>query len=187
MCYKITLDNAKICCILVDIMTSTHVNKSKVSRFKRKSKKEELTQKQQLFIKYYNGSPKEAALKAGYSKRAAKSIGYENMTKQAIVQAIKEKNEIKHNKIKQKLISNDELRVWWQNIMDSPDYDISTRIKCSELLGKSKAIFIDNVKHTGNMVQFVIERPQIDSKPPMKKIEGKEVQYLIEDKSNHET
>ena len=172
-------------------MTSKHVNNAKVSKSKNESKnksdKQKLTHKQKLFIKYYNGDANEAAVLAGYSKKTARRIGYENLTKLYIAQAIKEKNEIKHNKIKQKLISNDELRVWWQNIMESQEYDINTRIKCSELLGKSKAIFIDNVKHSGNMVQFVIERPQIDSKPPMKQVEGKEVQYLIEDKSNHET
>ena len=52
-----------------------------------------LSDKQRVFIDEYLVSlnAKEAAIKAGYSKKTAKSIGQENLTKPAIAAAIKEK------------------------------------------------------------------------------------------------
>ncbi|WP_326717742.1 terminase small subunit [Vagococcus jeotgali] len=60
-----------------------------------------LTQKQQKFCDYYiqSGNAKEAAIKAGYSKKTAKETGYENLTKPHIKFYIDERlEEIKNER-----------------------------------------------------------------------------------------
>lgn len=59
-----------------------------------------LTQKQEAFVDYYieTGNACEAARRAGYSERTARSIGKENLTKPYIQQAI----EARHEEIKSK-------------------------------------------------------------------------------------
>lgn len=53
--------------------------------------KKELTEKQRRFIDYYlqTGNAAEAARRAGYSKKAARFIGYENLTKPYIYAGIR--------------------------------------------------------------------------------------------------
>ncbi|MBQ8693559.1 MAG: terminase small subunit, partial [Synergistaceae bacterium] len=50
-----------------------------------------LTAKQRAFVEFYTGNATEAAIKAGYSKDTARSIGQENLTKPDIIAAIKER------------------------------------------------------------------------------------------------
>ena len=60
-----------------------------------------LTHKQQLFVRYYSGNASEAALKAGYSKKTAYSIGQRLLKVIEIKQAIQnrvEKSQEKHIK-----------------------------------------------------------------------------------------
>ena len=54
--------------------------------------KKELTAKQRMFVKEYliDLNATQAAIRAGYSENAAKEIGYENLTKPHITEAIQQ-------------------------------------------------------------------------------------------------
>jgi phage terminase small subunit len=60
-----------------------------------------LTEKQKLFCKYYliNLNATDAAVKAGYSKKSAKEIGHENLTKPHIKEYIQEQLKKKENEL----------------------------------------------------------------------------------------
>ncbi|MGX7200053.1 terminase small subunit [Enterococcus nangangensis] len=129
-----------------------------------------LTEKQQRFADEYiiSGNATQAAIKAGYSKRTAKQIGQENLTKPDLKTYIdKRLEQIKSRKIasqeevleyltsvmrgneqEQTLINSGE----WQEITEI-DVGAKDRIKAAELLGKRYALFTDKVDlQTGDIV-----------------------------------
>ena len=52
-----------------------------------------MTVKQRAFVENYTGNATQAALAAGYSRRTARVIGAENLTKPDIQKAIQEREE----------------------------------------------------------------------------------------------
>ena len=117
-----------------------------------------LTKRQAAFIAAWDGNATEAAIKAGYSKKSAYSIGSENLKKPEISQAIKER-ESSRNKL---LIATREKRQrFWTRIMEDENADMKDRLKASELLGKSEGDFTDRVEHSGEMELQVNTRAEI--------------------------
>ena len=130
-------------------------------------KPNKLTHKQQLFVEAYAGNATEAAIKAGYSKKTARAIGCELLTKPNITQIIA-KREIKTEK--SLIATREERQAFWTSVYNDPDANMNDRLRASELLGKSQADFTEKMQIEGNM--SVVQMPTI-------KIDGKEKSFKI--------
>lgn len=122
-----------------------------------------LTAKQRRFVQEYliDLNATQAAIRAGYSKNSARQVGTENLSKPSIKQAIEEK-------LKQideeKTADAKEIREFWTKVMRGEEKDtvlrydnegnqveteidvsMKDRIRASELMGKSFAMFTDKV------------------------------------------
>lgn len=122
-----------------------------------------LTAKQKRFVQEYliDLNATQAAIRAGYSKNSARQVGTENLSKPSIKQAIDER-------LKQideeKTADAKEIREFWTRVMrgeekdtvlryDNEGHQVETeidvsmkdRIRASELMGKSYAMFTDKV------------------------------------------
>lgn len=128
----------------------------------------ELTPKQKAFADYYieTGNATESAIKAGYSKKTARVIGQENLTKPAIKTYIDEKMEQLADKRIAKaeevleyltrVIRGEETEqvVVTENIGDfmsearvvNKELSAKDKIKAAELLGKRYRLFVDKVE-----------------------------------------
>lgn len=131
-----------------------------------------LTAKQERFVQEYliDLNATQAAIRAGYSKKTAGVIGVENLKKPYIREAIEEK-------LKQiddeKTADAKEIREFWTRVMrgdeketvlryDSEGHQVETeisvsmkdRIKASEMLGKSFAMFTDKIGLTATVPVF---------------------------------
>lgn len=102
-----------------------------------------LTFKQQRFVDYYDGNATEAAIKAGYSKNSAIVIGSENLTKPYILAAIQNRTQKKVDLV---IASREELQDFWTSVYKDNKNCLSDRLRASELLGKSKAVFIEKLE-----------------------------------------
>lgn len=109
-----------------------------------------LTAKQRAFVEFYTGNATEAAIKAGYSKDTARSIGQENLTKPDIIAAIKERETKRLNRV---IAGRERLLELWTQIMEDTDEITKDRLKASELLGKAQGVFLERVEvdHSGNI------------------------------------
>lgn len=103
-----------------------------------------LTEKQKKFCDYYiqTCNATESAIKAGYSKKTAKVIGAENLTKPYIRDYIEERNKILESK---RIANAKEIQEFWTRTVrgEEEDADFKDRLKASELIFK--------VKMTGNL------------------------------------
>ena len=108
-----------------------------------------LTEKQKRFIDYYieTANATESARKAGYSKKTARSIGNENLTKLDFF--IKSKL---HEKENQRIASQNEVLQYLTKVMRGEEKDqfgldasLQDRTKCAELLGKRYGTFTDKI------------------------------------------
>ena len=125
-----------------------------------------LTEKQKRFIDYYieTANATESTRKAGYSKKTAKNIGAENLTKLNFF--ISKKLEEKE---KQRIASQDEVLQYLTKVMRGEEKDqfgldasLQDRTKCAELLGKRWGTFKEKVELSGNRPVIKIERPKKD-------------------------
>ncbi|MBF0699668.1 terminase small subunit [Streptococcus danieliae] len=123
-----------------------------------------LTLKQQRFADEYiiSGNATEAAIKAGYSKKTARSIGQENLTKPDIEKYIDEQmQQLESEKIasKEEVLSyltsvmrgeqtEQTLRGTGEGAQSIIDIDVGAkdRIKAAELLGKRHRLWTDKVE-----------------------------------------
>lgn len=124
-----------------------------------------MTDKQRLFITEYlkDLNATQAAIRAGYSKDTAYSIGQENLNKPELKAAISQKLEeiLDENKstIKAKLIDTlkqfafDDLEVDIHTDKDGNPLGVSRkdRLKAIELLGKYAALFTEHIKISGHI------------------------------------
>ena len=131
-----------------------------------------LTAKQERFVQEYliDLNATQAAIRAGYSRKTAGVIGVENLKKPYIREAIEEK-------LKQiddeKTADTKEIREFWTRVMrgdeketvlkyDGEGHQVETeisvsmkdRMKASEMLGKSFAMFTDKVDLTATVPVF---------------------------------
>ena len=111
-----------------------------------------LTPKQKVFADYYieTGNATEAAIKAGYSKKTARVIGTENLTKPALKQYIDERL----SKIEdERIAKGDEVLKYLTSVMRGEEKDqfgldasLQDRTRAAELLGKRYRLFVDKVE-----------------------------------------
>lgn len=128
---------------------------------------EELTEKQKRFIDYYieTGNATESAKRAGYSKKTAKNIGAENLTK--LNSFIKEKMEQKES---ERIASQDEVLEYLTKVMRGQEKDqfgldasLQDRTKCAELLGKRYGTFEGKKENkTIQRIQIINDLPEDD-------------------------
>jgi phage terminase small subunit len=108
---------------------------------------EGLTEKQRRFCEAYSsngGNAMDAAREAGY--KAPKQQGAENLEKPVIRSALEKMREKTTNAA---IATREERQSFWTSAMRSTDNDMTTRLKASELLGKSQADFVDRREITG--------------------------------------
>ncbi|MDB1956848.1 terminase small subunit [Clostridium tertium] len=115
-----------------------------------------MTEKQKAFCDYYieTGNATEAAIKAGYSKKTAKVIGSENLTKPYLKQYIDERLA----KIEdERIAKGEEVLQYLTRVMRGEEKDqfgldasLQDRTKCAELLGKRYRLFVDKVESENN-------------------------------------
>ena len=112
--------------------------------------KNKLTTKQQRFVDFYDGNATEACRKAGYkgSENTLKSVASKNMTKHDIISAIESRERLSKEKAIMDRESRQEL---WTMIALDINERTDTRLRASELLGKSEGDFIDRHELSGNI------------------------------------
>lgn len=113
---------------------------------------DKMTEKQKAFCDYYieTGNATEAAIKAGYSKKTAKVIGSENLTKPYLKQYIDERLA----KIEdERIAKGEEVLQYLTKVMRGEEKDqfgldasLQDRTKAAELLGKRYRLFVDKVE-----------------------------------------
>lgn len=130
-----------------------------------------LTLKQKAFADFYIelGNATEAAIKAGYSKRTAKEVGYENLTKPHIKSYIEERmKEIESERIAkaeevlaflssslrgdvlEEVVATESDGIGGMKpVILKKQLSAKDRIKAAELLGKRYRLFIDKVDVEG--------------------------------------
>ncbi|MED4455918.1 terminase small subunit [Metabacillus fastidiosus] len=109
-----------------------------------------LTPKQQAFCDYYiqTANATEAAVKAGYSKKTAKEVGYENLTKPHLKKYIEERNK----ELESERIANmKEVKEFWTETMRNEHLEQKDRLKASEFIAKANGAFIDKIEHSGGV------------------------------------
>ena len=134
-----------------------------------------LTLKQQRFADEYiiSGNATQAAMLAGYSKKTARSIGQENLTKPDIKKYIDERlEELESSKIAKQdevlqyltsimrgLETEQTLRGMGEGMQAIDDIEVSAkdRIKAAELLGKRYAMWTEKQEVTGDIAVTFID------------------------------
>lgn len=115
-----------------------------------------LSEKQKKFVDYYcaSGNATQSAIKAGYSKKTARSQGQRMLTNVDIKKAI----EIRNLELEDERIADiAEIKKFWTEILrgdgvhSSNWYEVRDRIKASELLAKTTGAFIEKVEHSGEI------------------------------------
>lgn len=126
-----------------------------------KKEYEKLTEKQKRFIDYYieTANATESAKKAGYSKKTARIIGTENLSKLNIF--IKAKMQ---DKDKTRIASQDEVLEYLTRVMRGEEKDqfnldatLQDRTKCAELLGKRWGTFIEKKEVSGSCQVMLVD------------------------------
>lgn len=134
-----------------------------------------LTIKQKRFVDEYiiSGNATDAAIKAGYSKKTAKSIGAENLTKPDIVNALREKErEIQSKKIAKQeevleyltsILRNEQTQQTLigvgKGVQAITDIELSAadKIKAAELIGKRFGMWTDKVELESNSQVVIVD------------------------------
>lgn len=104
-----------------------------------------MNQKQKAFCDYYIATlnATESAVKAGYSKKTARSIGAENLTKPDIKNYIAEKLQ---KADKSRIATAEEVLEYLTNVVRNEGEKTCDRTKAAELLGKRYAIFAEKIE-----------------------------------------
>ena len=109
-----------------------------------------MTHRQELFIQEYikTGNATNSAIKAGYSKRTARSIGQENLTKPYIKKRIEE--------LSQKIACNNimtakERQEYLTKLINSDYVKVSDKLKALDILNKMTGEYIQKVEVNGEL------------------------------------
>ena len=129
-----------------------------------------MTHRQELFIQEYikTGNATSSAIKAGYSKRTARSIGQENLTKPYIRKRIEE--------LSQKIACNNimtakERQEYLTKLINSEDVKVSDKLKALDILNKM----------TGEYIQKVEVNGELKTEDPFKNLTTEELKKIIFD------
>lgn len=119
-----------------------------------------LTAKQTAFIREYlvDLNATQAAIRAGYSEKTASEMGYENLNKPQIEEAIFKALEERSKRVEwtADAIMRDLMEIANNRFVEPKD-----RLKAYELGGRHLGMFKDKVEHSGNMgVQVVNDIPR---------------------------
>jgi len=130
-------------------------------------KEKKLTPKQKAFAREYvkEGNGTQAAIKAGYSKKAAQEIAYENLRKPQIKEVIEAKQAVLAEKaqVSAEFVINNFLEILdfnkqieeftqgdGENVrVKKKMIDAQAALKATELLGKHLGLFVDKMQITG--------------------------------------
>ena len=93
-----------------------------------------LTAKQRRFIESYDGNATQAAIKAGYSRKTAYSIGQENLKKPELRAAIQERE---YSRLDELIATREERLRFYTQIMRDENESTKYRLKAAELLDKA--------------------------------------------------
>ena len=118
-----------------------------------------LSSKQKKFVQAYMGNATEAAIKAGYSEKTARSQGQRLLTKADIKQSIQKREEKQTSAV---IATREQRQEFWTKIMYDNAADMKDRLKSSELLGRSQADFTDKVENSGETtikVSLDVDKP----------------------------
>lgn len=133
-----------------------------------------LTEKQKRFADYYieTGNATAAAIKAGYSEKTAKEMGYENLTKPHIksyidgqLKVLDDKRIMNAEEVMRLLTSiarneeNEDVVVFGENgpEITSKGMSAKDRLKALELIGKRYAMFTDRQQLEGNLGVTIVD------------------------------
>src|SRR5699024_2347603 len=101
------------------------------------------------FVQAYDGNGTKAACEAGYSgsDSVLRVTASRLLTNDNVVAAIQTRQTVEE----QPLIADRQRRQqFWSKVMQDNDEDMRTRLRASELLGRSEGDFIDRHEHSGN-------------------------------------
>ena len=106
--------------------------------------RETLTKKQQAFVREYplDWNATQAAIRAGYSSRTARSVGSENLTKPAITAALAESQKTQVERLQR---TADDIALFHWSVIDDPNLPISERLKASSQEMRRFAEYKDGV------------------------------------------
>lgn len=106
-----------------------------------------LTNKQERFIEEYliDLNATQAAIRAGYSEKTAKSIGQENLTKPDIQECIQKRMD--DQSARTEITGDRVLKALADIAYTDDDIRLGDRIRALELLGKHLALFSDKLIH----------------------------------------
>lgn len=106
-----------------------------------------MTTRQQKFVEFYSacGNASEAAKKAGY-KGAANRIGPKLLSNVGIKQKIAE---IASKDSKKRIATARDIKEFLSKVMADEMQDMKDRLKAADLLGKTKALYIDRKEISG--------------------------------------
>lgn len=114
-----------------------------------------MTPKQERFVAEYliDGNATRSAKAAGYSARTAKNIGFENLTKPDVIEAIAQgkarlgetAKKIQIGRIATRL----ERQAFWTRVMDDETVEYPSRLRAAQLLGLSEADFVERKEFSG--------------------------------------
>ena len=129
-----------------------------------------MTYKQELFIQEYikTGNATSSAMKAGYSKKTARAIGQENLTKPYIKKRIEE--------LSQKIACNNimtakERQEYLAKLINAADVKVSDKLKALDILNKM----------TGEYIQKVEVNGELKTEDPFKNLTTDELRKIIFD------
>lgn len=99
-----------------------------------------MNERQKQFAEYYASDPNAtaAAKAAGYSEKTARSIGQRLLTNVDIQKYIKE---LQEEQAEMRIITLNQAKAFWSDIINNPDEKTSDRLKASELLAKAAGAF----------------------------------------------
>ena len=106
--------------------------------------------RQRKFAQLYASDPNatQAAIQAGYSEKTSYSIGQENLKKPEIVEYIQE---LQAEAESERIASITEIKQFWTQILRDNKERTDHRLKASELLAKSAAVFMETKRVTADV------------------------------------
>ena len=109
-----------------------------------------MTCKQELFIQEYikTGNATSSAIKAGYSKKTARVIGQENLTKPYIKKKI---NELSQKIACNSIMTAKERQEYLTKLINAADVKVSDKLKALDILNKMTGEYIQKVEVNGDI------------------------------------